>query len=138
MSRIRGKNTWPERTVFRALRAKGVRFSRHARDLPGSPDIVFRDARLAVFVHGDFWHGWRFPAWEGKLRPFWRKKIAGNRARDRACRRRLRRAGWQVVVLWQHQIDADLDAAIGQILEARANARPARPREGTRSVSAAG
>ena len=67
MSRIRGKDTGIERTVAHALAVRGLHPERHSKDLPGRPDFVFREQRLAVFVDGDFWHGWRFPSWEHKL-----------------------------------------------------------------------
>jgi DNA mismatch endonuclease (patch repair protein) len=76
----------------------------HPRDLPGRPDFVFRGRRIAVFVDGDFWHGWRFPTWQHKLAPFWADKISANRARDRRNHARLRRWGWRVVRVWEHQI----------------------------------
>src|SRR6266545_6889063 len=82
MSRVRGKNTGPEKLVCSALRARGVYFSTHASRLPGRPDIVFWRARVVVFIDGDFWHGWRFPAWEQKLPEFWKAKIGRNRSRD--------------------------------------------------------
>ena len=118
MSRIRGKDTGIERVVATGLAARGLEPERHARDLPGRPDFVFREVRLAVFVDGDFWHGWRLPAWEHKLTPQWRKKIAETRRRDRRNFARLRRAGWRTVRLWEHQIEADADAAVAVILEA--------------------
>jgi DNA mismatch endonuclease (patch repair protein) len=108
MSRIRGKDTGPERCLVEYLTARGLVFERHANDLPGRPDIVFRDARVAVFIDGDFWHGWRFPLWRGKLTPFWQEKIEGNRQRDRRNFRRLRVAGWRVVGIWEHQVEQDL------------------------------
>lgn len=120
MSRIRGKNTGPERKLCRQLKKAGIYFSTHAKDLPGRPDIVFRRARLAVFVDGDFWHGWRFPLWQHKLSPKWRDKIAGNRARDQRNFRKLRSMGWLVIRLWEHQIDAALDACLLRIQQAHA------------------
>ena len=69
VSRIRSKNTRIETTVFRELRARGVHFSRHVASLSGSPDVVFKRERVAVFIDGDFWHGWRFSRWCEKLRP---------------------------------------------------------------------
>ena len=120
MSRIRGKDTGIERTVAEALEVRGLDPERHSRDLPGRPDFVFRDQRLVVFVDGDFWHGWRFPSWEHKLTPRWRDKIAETRRRDRRNFARLRRAGWRVVRLWEHQIEADPETCVGVILEALA------------------
>src|ERR1700741_1296378 len=82
MSRIRGKGTSPERILANYLTSCGLFFEQHAADLPGKPDIVFRQRRLAVFVDGDFWHGWRFPLWKGKLTQLWKVKIEANRRRD--------------------------------------------------------
>lgn len=117
MSRIKGKNTSPERIMVRALRLLGFRFSRHARDLPGRPDIVFRQLRVAVFVDGDFWHGWRFPLWEHKLSPKWREKITANRARDRKNLRLLRQDGWHVIRLWEHQIEQSVEKCLNRIVQ---------------------
>ena len=75
MSRIRGKNTTPEQIIFSVLSREGISFSRHAADLPGRPDVVLRRAKLAVFIDGDFWHGWRFPLWKHKLSEKWQDKI---------------------------------------------------------------
>lgn len=105
MARIRGKDTGPERFVLRLFDEAGIVAETHARDLPGRPDVVLRERRIAIFVDGDFWHGWRFPVWRHKLAPFWETKIAANRARDGRNHARLRRAGWQVVRIWEHQIE---------------------------------
>jgi len=112
MARIRGKGTKPELAVADVLRAEGILFEEHVRDLPGRPDFVFRAARVAVFVDGDFWHGWRFPQWRNKLSEKWELKINGNRRRDARNHRQLRRMGWKVVRLWEHQVDRDLDACL--------------------------
>ena len=79
MSRIKGKNTTPERYIRSLLRAAGLSFKQHDNTLPGYPDFVFPRAKVAVFVDGDFWHGWRFPIWQHRLSSFWRNKIADNR-----------------------------------------------------------
>lgn len=115
MSRIRSVGTGPEVLLRRLLRARGVRFRAHVRDLPGRPDFVFQAARTVVFVNGDFWHGWRFPLWKAKLGLYWRKKIAGNRARDRKVIRRLRRQGWLVLRLWEHQLERDPTACVDRV-----------------------
>lgn len=104
MKRVKLKDGSLEKLVQREFRAAGLRFRRHDRALPGCPDIVFSKERVAVFVDGDFWHGWRLPAWEHKLSRFWRDKIRANRARDQRNFRRLRAAGWAVVRIWQHEI----------------------------------
>ena len=118
MSRIRGKGTSPERALVRGLRSCGLYFTRHPKDLPGRPDVVFRRLRIAVFVDGDFWHGWRFPLWEHKLSPKWREKIAANRRRDRKNFRRLRRDGWHVIRLWEHQIEQTPEKCLNRVVQA--------------------
>ena len=107
MSRIRGKGTKPELAMAEALGALGLSFETHAPDLAGRPDIVFRGQRVAVFVDGDFWHGWRFPVWRDKLSEQWEAKIAATIRRDRRNFQRLRRAGWAVVRVWEHQLKTD-------------------------------
>jgi DNA mismatch endonuclease (patch repair protein) len=104
MSRIRGRDTGPERAVERMLAGLGEPYESHARDLPGRPDFVLRNARVVVLVDGDFWHGWRFHAWRMKLSEKWETKIAGNIRRDARNRRALREEGWLVVRLWEHQV----------------------------------
>jgi DNA mismatch endonuclease (patch repair protein) len=123
MSRIRGKDTGPELALARRLEAKGLAWEGHARDLPGRPDFVFRDVRVAVFVDGDFWHGWRFAAWRHKLTPAWEAKIAATRKRDQRARRALRHQGWVVIRIWEHQLKADPAKCVRRIrqrLERRA------------------
>lgn len=115
MARIRGKNTGPERAVAAILTALGVSAECHPRDLPGRPDFVIRERRIAIFVDGDFWHGWRFPAWRLKLSEAWEKKIEANRRRDSRNHARLRRAGWTVLRIWEHQVTDDPDRVVARI-----------------------
>lgn len=116
MKRVKLKNGSLEKLVQRELRAWGLRFRCHAHALPGRPDIVFPRERVAIFVDGDFWHGWRLPAWEHKLSPFWRDKLRANRARDLRNFRRLRVNGWRVFRLWQHDVQKRLPASIKRIV----------------------
>lgn len=118
MSRIRGKNTTPEIAIASALREREIDFEIHARDLAGCPDIVLRNKRVAVFIDGSFWHGWRFPLWERKLTPHWRAKIAATRMRDQRNFRKLRRLGWTVLRIWEHQVEQNLAACVRRIIEA--------------------
>lgn len=118
MARIRGRDTGPERAIDALLRAEGLDSERHARDLPGRPDFVFRGARVSIFVDGDFWHGWRFPAWRDKLSEKWEIKIESNRQRDVRSHRQLRRKGWTVIRIWEHQVERDPDACLSRILRA--------------------
>ena len=118
MKRVKLKDGPLEMIVQRELRSRGIRFRRHVQNLPGRPDIVFSGKKVAVFVDGDFWHGWRLSKWEHKLSKFWREKIRGNRSRDRRNFRHLRAHGWIVIRIWGHQTKNDLSSCIERILSA--------------------
>lgn len=118
MARNRGKDTGPEVRVRSYLHRSGLRFRKHVKDLPGTPDIVFARARVVVFVDGDFWHGYRFADWQDQVSDFWKRKISGTRSRDRENRRKLRSSGWTVIRLWEHQIEQDFDGSIQEIVSA--------------------
>lgn len=115
MSRIRGRDTGPERAVAMMLAKGGFFHETQARDLPGRPDFVMRDVRLVILVDGDFWHGWRFNLWRDKLSPKWEEKIAANRKRDARNIRLLRQGGWMVVKLWEHQVTHDPEVCARRI-----------------------
>lgn len=110
MSRIRGRDTKPEKLVRSALHREGFRFRLHARELPGRPDLVLPRYRVAINVNGCFWHSHHCRA--GK-RPasntaYWNRKLARNKTRDFANRKLLRRLGWRVFVVWECQIGQDV------------------------------
>ncbi|MBQ1725539.1 MAG: DNA mismatch endonuclease Vsr [Muribaculaceae bacterium] len=108
MSSVRSKDTRPEMVVRRYLWQQGFHYRLHDRSLPGSPDIVLRRLRAVVLVNGCFWHGhegcakFRLPQ---SNTPFWRTKIARNRARDYRNTRLLRWMGWHVFVVWECQLE---------------------------------
>lgn len=107
MSRVRGKNTAPEMRVRKVAHRIGLRFRLHRKDLPGRPDLVFPRYRLAVFVHGCFWH--RHPGCSRASMPstrpnFWQTKFDANVARDHRQVEALEAAGWSVLVLWECEL----------------------------------
>ena len=107
MSRIRSKNTKPELTVRRLTFALGYRYRVHVRDLPGSPDLVFRSRKKVVFVHGCFWHG--HDGCKVANRPktrtaYWDEKFARNRERDVRNQRALKLLGWRSLVIWECEL----------------------------------
>lgn len=107
MSSVSGKDTKPEVLVRSALHAKGFRYRLHDKNLPGKPDLVFRRYKIAVFVHGCFWHGHncrrgRRPSSNVE---FWNKKLDKNIARDREAIVALEALGWSVVVIWECRLD---------------------------------
>ena len=107
MSRIRAKNTSCEVFVFRYLRRNKVYFQKHYNRIPGCPDIALPRKKKAVFIDGDFWHGWKYNARRDKLpKVYWRDKIENNIRRDLRNRRRLKREGWELLRVWEHEIKA--------------------------------
>ena len=115
MSRVRNKDTDLECLVRSSLHRAGLRFRKNVRDLPGSPDIVFRRAKIAVFVDGDFWHGYQFQDWQDRVALFWREKIAKNRDRDQKANKALESLGWKIIRVWQHDIESDVHAVVARI-----------------------
>jgi len=104
MSGIRGKNTHPEILVRQFLHGQGFRFRLHAKNLPGSPDIVLPKWMVAIFVHGCFWHrheGCRFSTTPASNTVRWQSKFEQNVIRDRRNTRELISAGWAVIILWE-------------------------------------
>jgi DNA mismatch endonuclease, patch repair protein len=110
-----GRGTSPEIALRRALRAAGARGYRVNHRAEGvRPDIVFTRQKVAVFVHGCFWHRCmtcRYPLPRAN-RTFWLAKFRRNRQRDRQKRAVLERAGWRVVELWEHDVTAGLGRAV--------------------------
>lgn len=108
MSKIRCKDTQPELQVRRYLHKHGFRYRLHLSKLPGRPDLVFAGRRACVFVHGCFWHGCPKCS-DGRREPlsnrdYWLPKIRRNRKRDRNNVRNLRKAGWNVLEIWECEV----------------------------------
>jgi DNA mismatch endonuclease (patch repair protein) len=104
MSNIRGRDTVPERTVRSAAHRMGYRFRLQARQLPGTPDLVFPRHRTALFVHGCYWHrhnGCRYCYQPKSNIEFWQRKFESNVRRDAAAMSDLRRLGWIPAVIWE-------------------------------------
>jgi DNA mismatch endonuclease, patch repair protein len=104
MSGIRGKNTKPEFVVRRVLFAEGFRFRLHRRDLPGAPDVILPGRKVAIFVHGCFWHqhqSCRFAKLPATRPDFWKNKLDGNVRRDEQAIDQLGAAGWRVLTVWE-------------------------------------
>jgi DNA mismatch endonuclease (patch repair protein) len=121
MRRVKSQGTAPELAVRRIVWRLGGRYRLNRRDLPGSPDIVLPGRRLAIFVHGCFWHG--HDCARGARVPkanhdYWLAKVARNTARDADVQARLTALGWRVVVVWECGLKdaAALEARIAGLL----------------------
>jgi DNA mismatch endonuclease, patch repair protein len=117
MARVHGQNTSPELKVRRAIHRAGFRYRLHRADLPGKPDLVFPRFRLAVFVHGCFWH------WHGCKRSrmpesnhdYWTRKIGRNVERDRRNHEALLAAGWRVQTIWECDLQGGIDGLVEEL-----------------------
>ena len=128
MSSVRSKNTEPELVLKRYLRRLGKRFQCQPVGMPGRPDFAFPIHRVAVFVDGDFWHGrqWRLRGFRTlsvqfsslRNRKYWVRKITSNMKRDARSTRQLRRLGWKVVRVWEHDLKSNPRRCVRRILRA--------------------
>jgi DNA mismatch endonuclease (patch repair protein) len=122
MRRVKGRDTAPELAVRKALTRLGARYRLHRKDLPGTPDIVMPGRRLALFVHGCFWHGHDCPRGARvpkQNRDYWVGKVERNRARDATSRRALEDLGWRVEPIWECELkdEAGLAKRLFSLLE---------------------
>jgi DNA mismatch endonuclease (patch repair protein) len=125
MAKVKSKNTTPELKVRRAVHAAGFRYSLHRKNLPGTPDLVFRRYKLVVFVHGCFWH------WHGCKRSrmptanheYWTAKIARNVARDARHLEDLAALGWNAHIIWECEIAAGVERLIELLTASRQEAK---------------
>jgi len=118
----RSTNTQPEVKLRKALWAAGVRgYRKNVKNLPGKPDVAFPAKKVAVFLHGCFWHGCAVCAARKNLHPkeneqFWIDKVRRNRERDAEASAALRAGGWDVLVIWEHEVREDLAGVVERIL----------------------
>lgn len=104
MSRVKGKHTGPEMRVRKTAHALGLRFRLHRLDLPGTPDLVFPKRRIALFVHGCFWHrhpGCSKASHPGTRAEYWANKFESNIERDGRVARQLAAQNWRTAVVWE-------------------------------------
>jgi DNA mismatch endonuclease (patch repair protein) len=107
MSLIKSRDTKPEIQVRSLIHRLGYRFRIHRDDLPGTPDIVLPRYRLAVFVHGCFWHrhqNCKYAYCPKSRIEFWNRKFVANVQRDTIAAKKLKKLGWRVVVIWECQL----------------------------------
>lgn len=119
MKRIRGSNTKPEKLLRSALFKLGFRFRVNKKDLPGKPDIVLSKYKTVIFVHGCFWH-FHQECREGRIPSsnsrFWKKKLLRNIQRDEQRQRQLIDWGWEVMVIWECELEGNLEKVVSNLV----------------------
>jgi DNA mismatch endonuclease (patch repair protein) len=119
MRAVHSTGTTAENKCEALLRTLKLKFSQHHPDLAGRPDFVLKDSRLAIFVHGCFWHahkGCKHAALPSSNVTYWVQKIGRNRRRDRRVRDELRKAGWRTAVIWECKLRHP-DSVAGRLLK---------------------
>jgi len=115
MGRVSLKNGKAETLLAKALWRKGFRYRKNYRKLPGSPDIAFTKQKVAVFVDGEFWHGFDWENRKSKLnrnRDYWIEKVQENMARDMKNFRQLDELGWSVIRFWEKEVLKELETCV--------------------------
>lgn len=117
MAKIKSKDTSPEMAVRKAVHAAGFRYRLHRADLPGKPDLAFSRHKLAVFVHGCFWHGHRCRRFRmpSSNQAYWTRKIQRNRERDARAAEALAEMGWERIVIWECELEAGTERLIARL-----------------------
>ena len=120
MSKIRSKNTRPEKLLRSLLFKNGFRFRIHQADLSGKPDIVLPKYSTVIFVHGCFWH-YHKSCPEGRIpdtnSKFWKEKLFKNVERDKKHKHALKKAGWNVMTVWECEIENHPESVLNKILK---------------------
>lgn len=120
MKQIKSKDTKPEISFRKSLWSLGVRYRKNVRNLPGSPDIAIKKYKLAIFIDGEFWHGFNWQEKKMKIkknRDFWIPKIERNMQRDREINDQYLKMGWTVFRFWQHEIKNELHVCLNKVLD---------------------
>ncbi len=117
MSKIRGKDTTIEVMVFRELRKKKIYFQKNYSKIIGKPDIALPSKKIAIFIDGDFWHGYNLDFLKRKLpRTYWKDKIVNNVKRDKEINKELKKRGWRILRVWEHEVRKNFDYTINRII----------------------
>ena len=123
MSQIRSKNTQLEKRLEEILKRTRLHYEKHYA-VPGKPDFVFPDMKIAVFADSHFWHGYRWAETKGEIktnRGFWVEKIERNMKRDQEVNEILQKLGWWVIRFWEHEITNDPEGCLNKMMDAVKN-----------------
>lgn len=116
MSKIRSQNTKVEKLIFRALRKEKIYFQKYYKKCPGNPDIALPRKKIAIFIDGDFWHGYNLKKLQKRLpKKYWLEKITKNVKRDKKTNLELKKQGWKVLRIWEHDIQKNLKKSLEKI-----------------------
>ena len=120
MSKIRNKNTRPEMRLRKALWNAGLRYRLHQKDIPGRPDVVIEKWKVAIFVDGEFWHGYEWSKKRDTIktnRAFWIPKIERNMQRDREVNMELKRLGYEVFRFREYEVNEEIRTCVKRVLD---------------------
>jgi len=118
MSKIRSNETSPEIILRKALWGEGIRYRKNYKKIAGNPDIAIVNKKIAIFVDGEFWHGYKWKDKRKKIkanRAYWIPKIEKNILRDKINTKKLRKEGWVVIRFWEQQLKKDLTKCLKKI-----------------------
>jgi DNA mismatch endonuclease (patch repair protein) len=118
MSKIKSKNTKPEILLRKAIWNEGIRYRLSNKEIIGNPDIAIKKYKLAIFIDGEFWHGYNWKVKKTKIksnRDYWIKKIERNIERDKKYNKTLKEAGWNVMRFWEKEITKNLQQCVEKI-----------------------
>lgn len=118
MAGIKGKDTKPELVIRRALHALGYRYRLHYKKLPGKPDLVFPKYKVAIFIHGCFWHkhSCHLFKWPSTRPQFWKEKIGSNKKRDLENREKILKKGWRVLIIWECALKGKVKVQLKEVV----------------------
>lgn len=114
MSRIRSKHTTIDLKMKKFLNELHCGYKMYPK-MYGNPDFVIKNKRIVIFCDGDFWHGYKYSEKNKPMKKYWKDKIEHNIKRDKKISRKLRRHGWSVLRIWEHDIHKNPDKCIGKI-----------------------
>jgi len=117
MSKIKSKDTTIEVMVFRELRKRKIYFQKNYSKIIGKPDIALPSKKIAIFIDGDFWHGHNLNLLKRKLpKTYWRDKIVNNFKRDKEINKELKKIGWRILRIWEHEVRKDFEYTMERII----------------------
>ncbi|HKC36899.1 MAG TPA: very short patch repair endonuclease [Chitinophagaceae bacterium] len=118
MKRIKSTQTIPEKLLRKELKNQEYKFSIYSKSLLGNPDIIFKKEKVVVFVDGEFWHGYNWKQKRERIkanRKYWIPKIERNIIRDKKVNKELKKQGWKVIRIWEHQLKKDLEKCVRRV-----------------------